>query len=214
MCPGDQPFRPSSGGGGAAEAEPRRGSAPAPRPLPRATAAAGALLAAALLACGPGGDGTDAGASAGEGRADAPARPTPAETSDAGSAGDRARPAYGIRLTTDRAVYSPGDTIRMRLEVFRRGGEALTLSFPTAQRHDFVLRGPDTSGPGGEVWRWSEGRFFAQSTATVTLDADRPAITATAVRPAPGTPGLYRLEGRLTASEWPVSAVVPVTVVP
>jgi hypothetical protein len=192
MHPHDHPISPCSGAG----------------------AAAGALLAAALLACGPAADGTDAGEAAGEGRPDAAARPTPPDTAGDGPAGRREGPAYGIRLTTDRAVYSPGDTIRMRLEVFRRGGEALTLSFPTAQRHDFVLRGPDASGPGGEVWRWSDDRFFAQSTATVNLDADRPAITAAAARPAPATPGLYRLEGRLTASKWPVSAVVPVTVVP
>lgn len=209
----DRPSVPSSGAGPAAGTDRRRAPSPPPRPARGPAAAAAALLAAVLFACGPAADGTDTGGTADGVGADAAARSTASDAGRSRSEPASPGPAYGIRLTTDRAVYSPGDTIRMRLEVFRRGGGALTLSFPTAQRHDFVLRGPD-AGPGEAVWRWSEGRFFAQSTATVTLDADRPALTATATRPAPGTPGLYRLEGRLTASDWPVSAVVPVTVTP
>lgn len=208
------PFFEAPGGGAAPGPGSRRTRAPGPRSRPRPTAATGALLAALLLACGPAADGEETAETADDARPAAEAGPTASDAPTGGAAPIREGPAYGIRLATDRAVYTPGDTIRMRMEVFKRGAESLTLSFPTAQRHDFVLRGPDGADPGGEVWRWSEGRFFAQSTATVTLDADRPAITATAARPAPGTPGLYRLEGRLTASEWPVSAVVPVTVTP
>lgn len=225
------PLRPECCEGPAAGREGVRGRRPggrdrstpggtaSPRGRPgRLTGRRAAWVAAgiAVLACGPGGGdgGADPGAANG-GRTEAAAGPRAAASSVATTPpGDTAKVRYGIRLSTDRAVYAPGDTVRMRLEVFRRGGEPLTLSFSTAQRFDFVLRGPDSTDPTDEVWRWSDGRFFAQSTGTVTLDADRPSITATAAHPAPGDPGLYRLEGGLSASEWPISAVVPFTVAP
>lgn len=162
-----------------------------------------ALAAGLVLACGPGGGATDGRTSS-----------SPQAATDRVRWEDAPRPRYGIRLSTDQAVYAPGDTIRMRLEVFHRHGEPLTLSFPTAQRHDFVLRGPGTAGSAAVRWRWSEGRFFAQATGTETLDDRRPALTASAAHPAPADPGLYRLEGRLSAADWPISAVVPLTVTP
>lgn len=172
-----------------------------------------ALLLVATLACGPGdGPAPGSGGTAGPRDTAAPA--------DAGGPGGAHRaptpetPAYGIRVTTDRALYAPGDTIRMELEVFRRGGDPVTLYFATAQRHDFLLRGPESATTPAVAWRWSDGRFFAQSTDTVTLGPERPALTAAARHPAPGRPGRYRLEARVTASEWPLSATVPITVAP
>lgn len=173
--------------------------------------AAWVAVVALALACGPAGDGTGGGDGGGT-AADGTAAPADARAGATTHADTAAR--YGVRLSTDRVVYSPGDTIRMRLKVFRRGGRPLNLSFPTAQRYDFVLRGPEGSDPTAVRWRWSEGRFFAQSTASVVLDGGRPSLTATASHPAPGVPGLYRLEGRLSASDWPISAVVPITVTP
>jgi hypothetical protein len=190
----------------------RRAPRGGPRPIP-------ALLALALLAllgCGAGGD-ASAGDGAREragGEADAAAGADTAGASAVGTPGRESYGSYGIRVSTDRAVYAPGDTIRMELEVFRRDGEPLTLHFSTAQRHDFLLRGPETATTPAVVWRWSDGRFFAQSTDTVTLGPGRPALTASVRHPAPGRPGRYRLEARVTASEWPLSATVPVTVAP
>ena len=69
---------------------------------------------------------------------------------------------------------SPGDSLKVELDLTERGyalvepvvttlrvtnikGEDLTLTFPTAQRYDFIVRkGKQT------VWVWSEGRMFAQ----------------------------------------------------
>lgn len=178
----------------------------------RARVVVGALATALVLACGPG----EGGTAGNDTRGDPPGATgsSSAESATTDHAGDAAEPRYGIRLSTDRAVYAPGDTIRMRLEVFRRAGRPLTLSFSTAQRYDFVLRGPASADPASVRWRWSDDRFFAQSEGTVTLGEDRSTIAASVSHPAPEDPGLYRLEGRLSATDWPISAVVPVTVTP
>lgn len=186
------------------------------RPERRGTGpGATALLLAGLLAlaCSPPGSG-EGGPGDAPRSADAPGGSASDGAREGAAVADGRAPAYGIRVATDRAVYAPGDTIHMRLEVFRRGGDPVTLRFATAQRYDFRLRGPESAGPGREIWRWSEGRFFAQATSIVTLDGDRPTLTATASHPAPRDPGLYRVRGELASAEWPIYAVVPITVAP
>ncbi len=53
--------------------------------------------------------------------------------------------------------YALLEPIVMTLTVANVKGEDLTLTFPTAQRYDFIVR------KGKQVvWRWSEGMMFAQ----------------------------------------------------
>ncbi len=49
-------------------------------------------------------------------------------------------------------------SVRMLFHVTNAGEEPVRLTFPTAQRYDIVV----TTAEGEEVWRWSEGRSFAQ----------------------------------------------------
>jgi len=54
----------------------------------------------------------------------------------------------------------------MSLVVTNNKEEDLVLTFPTAQRYDFIVRkGKET------IWIWSEGRMFAQVIGRQTLGA-------------------------------------------
>ncbi|MBI4577952.1 MAG: hypothetical protein HY722_16950 [Planctomycetes bacterium] len=55
-----------------------------------------------------------------------------------------------------------GDTVRLSLGVTNTSGLPQTLSFPSGQQFDFVVR--DVSG---EVWRWSRGRAFTMAFTTM-----------------------------------------------
>jgi hypothetical protein len=57
------------------------------------------------------------------------------------------------------------ERVRLVLNVTNAGGGASVLEFPTMQRYDFAIESAD----GGEVWRWSEGRMFAQALGTEQL---------------------------------------------
>jgi hypothetical protein len=60
--------------------------------------------------------------------------------------------------------YALLEPVAMALRVTNMKQEDLTLTFPTAQRFDFIVR------KGKEiVWIWSEGRIFAQSIGRKTL---------------------------------------------
>ncbi|MBA3071948.1 MAG: hypothetical protein FP829_07325 [Nitrospirae bacterium] len=62
-----------------------------------------------------------------------------------------------ISLTTDKEVYSPDDVIEMTLKVSNQSDEEITLQFKDTQRFDFIIE-----SNGERLWRWSDGRIFAQ----------------------------------------------------
>jgi hypothetical protein len=60
-------------------------------------------------------------------------------------------------VTLNAGGYAMDEPIKMRLEVVNTAGRAITLTFPSAQRYDFIVKkGKQT------IWQWSEGRMFAQ----------------------------------------------------
>jgi hypothetical protein len=92
--------------------------------------------------------------------------------------------AAGTTIAADPSVSdTPADTLKVEVDLAERGyalleplvmtltvanvkGEDVTLTFPTAQRYDFVVR------KGKQVvWRWSEGMMFAQVIGRETLRA-------------------------------------------
>ncbi len=91
--------------------------------------------------------------------------------------------------------------VELALSVENRGDEAATLVFPDAKRAEFVAR-----DDGGEVWRWSRGRMFAQSTGEVTLaPGEERAFEATWESPPPGE---YRVEAELAVAADGVGAAL------
>ena len=92
--------------------------------------------------------------------------------------GDAAAPSPGNALQEN-----PGDSLKVEVDLTERGyalvepvvmtlkvtnikEEDLTLTFPTAQRYDFVVKKGKQI-----VWVWSEGRMFAQAIGRETLKA-------------------------------------------
>ncbi len=70
----------------------------------------------------------------------------------------------------------------------------MTLSFSSAQRFDLWLE--DSSGR--ELWRWSDGRMFAQVVGSETLEPGGRTLLYRVDVPAPEEAGRYRLVGELT----------------
>ena len=53
--------------------------------------------------------------------------------------------------------YAIGEPIVMTIEVTNKAERPITLTFPSAQRYDFIVKqGKQT------IWQWSAGRMFAQ----------------------------------------------------
>lgn len=62
-------------------------------------------------------------------------------------------------VTTDRNSYARTQTARAHLLVRNDSSEPLDFTQPTSQTHDFSLRDAE----GKTLWRWSQGRAFAQT---------------------------------------------------
>jgi hypothetical protein len=62
-----------------------------------------------------------------------------------------------LTLHTDRESYSPGQPVRLRLEVFNDRAEAVRLTFNSSKIYDFEVLWEDQL-----LWRWSADRLFAQ----------------------------------------------------
>lgn len=92
---------------------------------------------------------------------------------------------------------------RLALDVTNPSREAVTLRFPSAQQHDFVLK--DHSGK--IVWRWSDGQMFAQRAQELRLNPGA-RLRYEAALPAGLPAGTYRAEAWFLASghaETPVA---------
>ena len=97
-------------------------------------------------------------------------------------------------LTTDRNSYKPGDTIRMQMQVRNPTAEALVLNFNTSQQYDFTV----SDAEGKTVWKWSQGRMFAQMLTQKTLQpGDAYTVTAEWALPATLAPAQYKVSGLL-----------------
>lgn len=116
---------------------------------------------------------------------------------------------YGVKLVTDGAVYAPGEPIRMQLILFNHTESAVTLHFNSAQRFDFLIE----DGDGREVFRWSDGKFFAQVLGSETIGPSRRQLhyeaDSTDALPSPGE---YTVRGLIVAREGPLSAELPILV--
>lgn len=105
-----------------------------------------------------------------------------------------------VTLDLEGRVFFLGDPVALSLRVRNPKDAPVTLTWPTAQRYDFVIeRG------GRRLWIWSEGLAFAQVLVNQTLDPQGETIFREVWRTA--DPGRYRAQGVLMsvpprASEW------------
>lgn len=116
----------------------------------------------------------------------------------------------GLTLTVlvGKGAFKTGEPIPLELNVRYGGEEPLILSFSTAQRYDFQI-----GKEGGEIlWRWSEGRMFAQVLGRVVLRPDRPEIRYRAMVQGHLPPGRYQVRGLLTTRPRSYSALAEITI--
>lgn len=97
-----------------------------------------------------------------------------------------------------------GEEVAFALSVHNAGDDAVTLSFSDSQRVDFVVRDD------GELWRFSEGRMFAQMLDTETVEPDG-TVTYRGAWPDP-EPGTYEVTGEVTCTDRELSATATFTV--
>jgi len=113
--------------------------------------------------------------------------------------------ALAFEITLDRAVYAatnkgaaPAEmeaTLRLR----NTTGEAVELSFPTAQRQDFIVR----NAQGDAVLQWSDGRTFSQVPGTERIRGEVEYVAALRLMRNSGETlpeGKYTIEGWLTTN--------------
>ncbi len=118
------------------------------------------------------------------------------------------RSGLAVALTTDKAVYAPGEPVRMVLEVTNRSKTPIVLDFASAQRFDVLI----SDEGGAEVWRWSARRMFAAVLGRETLESDNPRIVYEA-RVARGLdPGAYRIRAWITGTTPHFSASLGIRV--
>jgi len=119
-----------------------------------------------------------------------------------------AEQAFGISVTTDKAIYAAGENIVIELTVFNRAAENLTFDFRNAQHYDFIIEDME----GTSVWRWSEGRMFAQVLGEETLGPGREEVVYTETYAGLLPPGGYKVTGALISSNRPLSASLTITI--
>ena len=125
------------------------------------------LTAASLSSCGGcqcGKKSGDAAASGGAGAAIV-ADASPGADHSSGNAPQKA-PGDSLKVEVDLTErgYALPEPVVITLRVTNIKEEDLTLTFPTAQRYDFIVKKGKQI-----VWVWSEGRMFAQAIGRETL---------------------------------------------
>ncbi len=78
-----------------------------------------------------------------------------------------ALPPVHLELETDGEVYDRFEPVRLTLTVTNQGRNSVTLQFPTSQRYDFRVMDSE----GTMLWRWSDGRAFAQVSGEEVLES-------------------------------------------
>lgn len=91
--------------------------------------------------------------------------PTGAKTQFA--VGKASIPDLGVSFTTDKLIYRVGTTITVKYTITNLTDKPLVLTFPSAQQYDWTI----TNAEGNLIYRWSDGRAFAQVITQLTIPA-------------------------------------------
>lgn len=113
-----------------------------------------------------------------------------------------------VALSVGKGTFVSGEPVPLEITVRYEGKQDFILSFGSAQRYDFQIE-----SPGGEIlWRWSEGRVFAQTMGQVILRPDQPEIRFRATFQGTLSNGRYTVRGMLTTLPRPVLAVAEIAI--
>ena len=115
---------------------------------------------------------------------------------------------YGISMSIDKMSYSVGEPIKMTFKIFNYKEENIVFYFNTSQRYDFIIEDEE----GNEIWRWSEGRMFAQMLGEETLGLTNSEIIYIAEYTDKLSPGYYKVTGFFVAQDRLMSGSIVVEV--
>ena len=115
---------------------------------------------------------------------------------------------YGISMTTNKMSYTMGEPITMTLKIFNYAEEDVVFHFNTSQRYDFIIEDEE----GNEIWRWSEGRMFAQMLGKESLGQHNPEVIYTAEYKDRLSPGYYKITGVFVAQDRSMSGSIIIEV--
>jgi hypothetical protein len=99
-------------------------------------------------------------------------------------------------VTTTKNAYAREEAVDVTLNVMNRGTVPAQLTFPTAQRYDVLIH----DAQGRQVWRWSDGKMFAQVLGEETIQPGRRLVYRVRVRDTLA-PGAYRVTGVIPAEQ-------------
>jgi len=115
---------------------------------------------------------------------------------------------YGISIMTDKMSYSVGEPIMMTIKIFNFTEEDIVFHFSTSQRYDFIIE----DEKGNKIWRWSEGRMFAQMLGKESLGQHNPEVIYRAEYKDRLSPGYYKITGIFVAKDRPMSGNIIIMV--
>ena len=115
---------------------------------------------------------------------------------------------YGISMSTDKMSYAVGEPIKLTVKIFNCNEEDVIFHFNTSQRYDFIIEDEE----GNEVWRWSEGRMFAQMLGEEILGPTNIEIIYSVKYKDKLNPGYYKVTGFFVAQEKPMSGSIIIEV--
>ena len=97
-----------------------------------------------------------------------------------------------VVLAVTPAQARLGEPVRLTFRLSNDGGAKQTLTFPSAQKYDFLV-----SENGRRIWRWSDGQAFAQN---VTYEQIAPQATITySENWTPQQTGSFKVSGAIEA---------------
>ena len=112
-----------------------------------------------------------------------------------------------LAVSAGDRTFKTREPIPLELVVRYGGKDPLTLNFSTSQRYDFQIE-----REGEILWRWSNGRMFAQILGQFSLSSELPEIRYRAVFQGYLPPGHYKARGVLTTRPRPLSAATHITI--
>lgn len=86
------------------------------------------------------------------------------EVSRLPAGGPADRPSLRLTLSSDRAVYAPGQPVVLTLTLVNLGAGPVSMTTPTSQLYEFAVL-----QDGRKVWRWSRGKVFPTEITEVLL---------------------------------------------
>ena len=113
-----------------------------------------------------------------------------------------------VSLTSDKARYTPGELITVRVRVVNEGSEPVRLNFGTSQRFEILVQ----DRQGRVVWRWSHGKYFAQVLGKEVLKPSGGALLYRVTMEGRFFPGIYQLKAIIPAVGRSLSAATTVNI--